>query len=106
MRVIGKTTERDGEYICYVSHTELEKFLDLYYGKMKRLEVGHTVDLGKGYDHASEIARSMDAVQKFVQANQTIVTAILNGLNYQRIVESAAVEAGAVDSKIVPRVVA
>lgn len=54
MKVIGKTrTGWDAEYICTVKHCELEKFLGLYYNKLKEIEVGEVVDLGKGYDHAA-----------------------------------------------------
>lgn len=81
MKVIGKTGDR-GCYICTVNHTELEKFLNLYYGKMNHLEVGDTVDLGKGHDFAREAASAMRSTQDFIKSNQTVVTAILNGLQY------------------------
>jgi hypothetical protein len=79
MKVIG-TMGRRSDYIVSVSHTELEKFLGLYYGKLNELHVGQEIDLGKGYDHASEIAHAMRTTQEFVKANQQVVTAILNGL--------------------------
>lgn len=81
MKVIGKTGDRDS-YICVVNHVELEKFLNLYYGKLNRLEVGDSVDLGKGHDFASEAASAMHSTQQFIKDNQKIVTAILNGLQY------------------------
>lgn len=85
MKIIG-TSDHDS-YICQVSHTEIEKFLNLYYGKKKPLTVGETVDLGKGYDYASQIGDAMRKTQEFVNANQQVVTAILNGLNFQKIAE-------------------
>lgn len=94
MKVIGISNDTyQKEYICVVGHNELEKYLALYYGKMKALNVGESVDLGKGYDYASEIATAMRKTQEFVQANQTVVTAILNGLNYASISASAAPDA-------------
>jgi hypothetical protein len=47
---------------------------------LNELHVGQEIDLGKGYDHASEIAHAMRTTQEFVKANQQVVTAILNGL--------------------------
>lgn len=71
------------QYICTVNHTELEKFLGLYYDKLNQLKVGEEVDLGKGYDHASEITSAMRATQELIKAHQPVVTAILNGLRIQ-----------------------
>lgn len=86
MKVIGIANDTyQAEYICTVTHNELEKFLALYYGKMQKLKIGEAVDLGKGYDYAGQIADAMKKTQDFVQANQTVVTAILNGLNYASI---------------------
>lgn len=85
MKIIGITSNHCGEYICTVGHTELEKFLGLYYNKLKPLQVGESIDLGKGYDHAAEIAAAMRKTQDFVQANQVVVTAILNGLRIDTI---------------------
>lgn len=96
MKVIGTATASyDPEYIVTLRHSELEKFLGLYYTreKFQHLKVGDTVDLGRGYDYTQQIANAMRTTQEFVKANQAIVTAILNGLNYQRIAEDA-VEAG------------
>ena len=93
MKVIGTiTTSYNPEYIVTVCHSELERFLGLYYTKDKfqHLKVGDTVDLGRGHDYAQKIADAMRKTQEFVKANQEVVTAILNGLNYQRIAEDAA----------------
>lgn len=87
MKIIGKASSET--YLCEVEHTELEKFLGLYYGKLNRLDVGREVDLGKGYDHASEIARAMRATQELIEKNQVVVTAILNGLSIQAILQAA-----------------
>jgi len=86
MKIIGISADTfQREYICTVRHDEVEKFMALYYGKMKTLNVGESIDLGKGHDYANEIADAMRKTQDFVQANQLVVTAILNGLNYAAI---------------------
>lgn len=93
MKVIGMTSCRGGEYICTVGHTELEQFFNLYYDKLPKLQVGSEVDLGKGYNHAAQIADAMRKTQEFVKANQQVVTAILNGLRIDTIMrEQPAVE--------------
>ena len=40
MKVLGTT---DGGYVCEISHTEIEKFLNLYYGQ-KKLKQGTEED--------------------------------------------------------------
>jgi len=76
MKVLGKS--KDG-YICEVSHSEIEKFLDLYYGKRARLEVGEEVDLGAGYDWSSKIASALYQTQEFVKANKPIIQSLMEG---------------------------
>jgi hypothetical protein len=53
MKVIAKAN--DSTYLCEVSHDELEKFLNQYYGKQPKLSVGDSVNLGQGYDFAVRI---------------------------------------------------
>jgi hypothetical protein len=79
MQVIG--ISGDKKYICEVKHAELEKFLNLYYGHMNELSVGQEVDLGKGYDHAREIKAAFDNTRAFIDSNQKVVNAIMNGLS-------------------------
>lgn len=75
MKVIAKAN--DSTYICEVSHTELEKFFDKYYGNMSKLSVGDNINLGQGYDFASRIesaCKSMtEASQRFGEA-QSVMT--------------------------------
>lgn len=78
MKVIGKT--QDG-YIAEINHSEIEKFLGLYYNKMERIEVGDTIDLGKGYDHHQDIKRAFEKTQDFIKAHDHIVKAIISGLD-------------------------
>lgn len=88
MKVIGLAAEPYGRkrYICEVEHHEIEKFLDLFYNKLPELKVGEVVDLGRGHDYAEQIGTALGTTQKFIEANQKTITAILNGLNIQRIV--------------------
>lgn len=83
MKIIGQVSYDN--YICEISHGEIEKFLNLYYDKMPKLKVGDKVDLGKGYDYAGQIADAMRKTKDFIGANQQVVTAILNGLHYEKI---------------------
>lgn len=87
MKVIGKV--KDDTYLVEVNHTEIEKFLGLYYNNLKRLEVGQEVNLGKGHDHAREIADAMKATREFVQSHQKVVNAIINGLRIEDLSEAA-----------------
>jgi hypothetical protein len=108
MKIIGKadTGSYDPDYICTVKRSELEKYLGLYYSatnaKLPELKVGDTVDLGRAHDYAREIASAMKTTQEFIGANQKIVTAILNGLHYQRIADVAAAERVSVAAEAVP----
>jgi len=74
MNVIGKTKE---DYIVTVSHTELEKVADKYYGNMKRLEVGDKMNLGEGYDFSYQIKTACESMQaamkKFEDARDTLM---------------------------------
>jgi hypothetical protein len=78
MKVIGIVDH--GHYLMQVSHSEIEKHLNLYYDKLKKLKVGDEVDLGKGYDFASDIKESMMTTRGFIEANKEIIEAIMNGM--------------------------
>jgi len=79
MQVIG--ISGDKKYICEIKHDELEMFLGVYYGGLSKLSVGQEVDLGKGYNHAREIKDAMEKTKNFIEANQKVVNAIMNGLS-------------------------
>jgi hypothetical protein len=83
MKVIGK--KDNSTYICEVHHTELEKFLGLFYNKLNRLEVGNVVNLGKGYEYSGEIKSALENTRKFIESNKKVVEAILNGLSIESI---------------------
>lgn len=74
MKVIGMG-EHDA-YLCLVTHTELEKLADKYYGKLQRLRVGSEMNLGAGYDFRSDIQTAcrgmVDAEKNFDRAKNTL----------------------------------
>jgi hypothetical protein len=83
MKIIGIVSESRFDrrkYICEVSHSEIEKFLNLYYDKLERLSAGDTVDLGTGYDFHDDIKTALETTKKFIKDNQKTVNAIMNGL--------------------------
>lgn len=74
MKVIAKASST--VYICEVSHEELEKFLNQYYGTIKSLEVGQSVDLGQGYNFSLRIENACKtmagAMKEFERAQKTM----------------------------------
>ena len=84
MKVIGVVPEKYGvtDYICQLSHTEIEKFLNLYYGKdrLTALKVGDEVDLSKGYDFYNDSMNAMKKTDEFIQANKHIIETIMTGI--------------------------
>jgi hypothetical protein len=77
MKVIGESNEG---YICIIQHTELEKFMDQYYGKMKKLKCGDNVDLGRGHDFANEIQDAFKKTSELINSNKRVIEAIFNGI--------------------------
>ena len=78
MDIIGESKDK---YICIVGHTELEKFLGQYYGQLKRLNPGDTIDLGRGYDFHESIVAAMNSTSEMIHKNKKIIEAILNGIS-------------------------
>jgi hypothetical protein len=75
MKVIAKAN--DSTYICEVSHTELEKFMDKFYGNMSKLAVGDELNLGQGYDFSTRIesaCKSMVEASKQFGSAQKVMT--------------------------------
>ena len=79
MLIIGKISDR--KYICEVTHTEIEKFMNLYYNDMGKLKVGDEVNLGKGYNFSVQIKYAMKKTEAFIAGNKEIIEAILNGIS-------------------------
>lgn len=86
MKVLGNAKD---SYICLVSHAELEKFLNLYYGGLQRLQVGQTIDLSTGYDYEKQIKDALAKTEGFITANKKIIEAIINGLTITAKLEKA-----------------
>lgn len=76
MKVIAKAN--DSTYICEVSHDELEKFFNQYYGKHPKLSVGASVNLGQGYDFAGRIEsacnKMAEAMKAFEEARKVMTS--------------------------------
>ena len=68
MKVIGKTQEDSGDYIAIVSHIELEKLFDKYYGNLPRMKVGDAVDLGAGYNFRRDIKSVCEKMESATKA--------------------------------------
>ena len=83
MKVIGMGYDRDS-YICEISHRELEKFLNQYYGKRKRLEVGDDLDLGTGYDFLKEIERVFSEFKRFCETNKKDIMEFISWIGLDR----------------------
>ena len=82
MKVIG--TSSISTYICEVSNSELEKFMNQYYcnNSLKELEAGDVVDLGRGYDFARDTQDAIRKTEEFIKSNKKIVETILNGFSF------------------------
>ena len=83
MKVLGLSeTGYNKKYICEVDHRELEKFLNQYYDKMKKLDVGDEVDLGKGYDFASDAKSAFGSLSETIEKNGKVLRAITEGISF------------------------
>lgn len=75
MEVIGK--DGQGNYIAIVSHDELEKSANQYYGKLPRLNVGDEFNIGAGYNFKSDIESAcknmLDACRSFETSRTTMM---------------------------------
>jgi hypothetical protein len=81
MKVIALKDRRT--YIAEVDHTELEKAFDKYYGGLDGLVVGSEIDLGEAHDFSVEAKDALQKTRDFIQANEKVVRAILNGLSFE-----------------------
>lgn len=77
MKVIAKKSS--DVYLCEVSHTEIEKFMNLYYNNRKRLEVGEFIDLSKGHDFYGKTRVALTKTEEFFKAHESTVKAIADG---------------------------
>jgi hypothetical protein len=74
VKVIAKVSERT--YLAEVSHDEIEKAFNKYYGKLEPLKVGETLDLGIGFDFSGKIEQACKAMvianEAFSKAQSTM----------------------------------
>lgn len=61
MKVLGKSS--GDTYIVQVSHTELEKVFEKYYGKLNKLDAGVEMNLAEGYDFRDDIKRACNEMR-------------------------------------------
>lgn len=78
MKVIGMIEHK--KYICEVSHIEIEKFLNLYYGKKRDLNVGDVIDLGSGYNFQEKCETALKKTADMIESNKEIIEAIMKGI--------------------------
>lgn len=86
MKVIGKTSQNqfdEGEYICMITHRELEQYLGMYYSecKLEPLKPGQELDLSRAYHFAHKIEAAVSKVQDLVKNSQDVINAIMQGMN-------------------------
>lgn len=79
MRVLAKASDK--VYICEVTHDELEKFMNLYYGKLSTIKVGDGIDLSKGYDFYKDTTAALEKTKAFIDSNKKVIEAIFSGIN-------------------------
>lgn len=79
MKVIGKTTENECDYIATVSHSELQKLSNRYYNgsELPYLKIGDVMDLSAGYNFRDDIQRACkrmeEAAKEFHNAQSTML---------------------------------
>ena len=78
MKILG--ISENGKYIAEITHTEIEQYLDLYYGKLEKLRVGEEIDLGDGYKHYENTRRALEKTQDFFKSNINNINAITNAM--------------------------
>lgn len=70
MKVIGNG---DGCYICEIQHTELEKYLNRYYGRLNLLHIGEEIDLAREYQ-LSELAKEQyNRTKELIETNKKVL---------------------------------
>lgn len=79
MKVIGESG--NNKYICEIDFYELEKFLNLYYGKMSRMKVGDEIDLSKGYDFYVKTMSALQKTDELIKANKEVIDVIFTGIH-------------------------
>ena len=66
MKIIG--IDEKGNYIAVVTHMEVEKVFDKYYGKTEKLNIGQVIDLGGGYRFRTDIKSACEKMESAMKA--------------------------------------
>lgn len=72
---------KNNTFICEVTQSEVEKFMNLYYGNMKRLEAGQEIDLGAGHNFEYETRKALESTKALIKDNADVIKAITNGIS-------------------------
>jgi len=80
MKVIGKIDPE--HYICTVEHWEIEKFRNLYFNNMTKLDVGSEFDLSKGYAFHEEVKDMLSKTEAFLSSSKKIIKTITDGISF------------------------
>ena len=66
MKIIGEAGPR--HYVAIVSHDELEKVFNKFYGGLPPIKVGEHVELSLGYNYRGEIRDACQSMQDSMKA--------------------------------------
>ena len=86
MKVIGKISS--DEYICTIRHSEVEKFMNLYYNNLKKLNVGDEISLATGYEFHSDVKEMLTKTEAFLSVNKKMIKTITDGISFLAIKET------------------
>lgn len=75
MKIIGKVN--DETYLAEVSHKEIEKVLDKFYGKLQKIGVGEIINLSDGYDFRTDIKAACSEMAKATKQFEKSQAALL-----------------------------
>ncbi|OPY03505.1 MAG: hypothetical protein A4E60_00170 [Syntrophorhabdus sp. PtaB.Bin047] len=79
MKIMG-IIEPGRKYLAEVSQDEMEKFMNKYFRNMPRLEVGDTVDLGKGYDFLEQTREVCWSVKELIEKGSRYIGPLTEGI--------------------------
>lgn len=78
MKIIGKSN--GDKYIAEIEHYEIERFLDLYYDKLKMLKPGDEIDLGEGYKIEEKLRKVFDAYSSLIASHSEAIKSLTRGV--------------------------
>lgn len=65
MKIIG--VDGKGDYIAVISHSEVEKVVNKYYGKLDKLSAGDDIDLGVGHNFRVDIKKTCESMESAIK---------------------------------------